>query len=285
MREFRKLIKLLGRRPSEKQLSKQLLGKNDLPSVKDFVDSHVGNLKGNRTLKGMATSDYDTIQIVNKILEAKSPSNKVNRGSATNFFRSNILHQPSYIIKETGSIKVLISDINDFPRYKQFYEKQKNKSSMICIGGPAAEDQVLISSIIDQVRVRLDDILYITRDYRESNISHSAKQSHARHGNALNADEALSGHKLIPILLMRKLLGVDLEEVLEPDYTKIDVEFTIDPRKLRIYFGNELNWLKQEFKKMIGDLTEHDINRLESVLSQEILIAIEMQTGIAEAEE
>src|SRR5690606_37312450 len=64
------------------------------------------------------------------------------------------------------------------------------------------------------------------------------------------------------------------------DYEKIDINFTIDPKMLRIYFGNELNWLKQEYRKKTGKLTEHDINRIESVLSQQILKVLEQETGV-----
>lgn len=267
------------------EATKLLYGKNDLLSLKDAVHSHIAGLQEGGNNKSYFTSDPKTIGIAQKVFAAQGKPNTkiknftVDQLEESNFFENNIFHQPTSSSSEAGSIKVLISDINDFPKYKQQYEASKHKNSMLCVGGPAAEDQIVMASIIDQVRARLDDIIYITRDYNESNVNHSAKQSHARHGNALNADEALSGHRLLPILLMRKLLGVTLDDVLESDYKKIDVEFTIDPKKLRIYFGNELNWLKQELKKRNKELTEHDVNRLESVLSQEILMAIEAQTG------
>lgn len=277
------LTRLFKPKPSTELLKHQLLGSQDLPSVENFVDTHIGNLRSRVDTKGMFTSDPETIYLATKVLNSQKPSSDIRGGTARKFFEDNIFCQPTLSTSETGSIPVVISDINDFPGYKQQYEAQAHKNVMLCVGGPAAEDQTVMAGVIDRVRARLDDIVYITRDYKESNVNHSAKQSHARHGNALNADEALSGHKLLPILLMRKLIGIDLEDVLEPDYVKIDVKFTIDPEKLRIYFGNELNWLKQELIKQTGKekLTEHDINRLESALSQEILIALEMQTGVA----
>lgn len=200
------------------------------------------------------------------------------------FYKKYIFSQPDMATQEKGSIPVIISDIQDYPKFKKQFEaraakKKEGKSIMLCVGGPAAEDQAVLAGVIDQVRGRLEDIVFITRDYKESNVNHSAKQSHARHGNALNADEALSGHRIMPVLLMRKLLGVSVDDTLDPNYIKIDIPFTIDPKKLGIYFGNELNWLKQEWLKRNGELTEHDINRIESVLSQEILISLEMHTG------
>ncbi len=264
------------------QTIKLLLGKDDLPSVRAIIDIHLTSLRRRKSLKGTFTSDPSTIEIAQKVLmdcETKSTSAKQSI-TESRFFRDKIFSQPNLNVQETGSIRVLISDIRDFPIFHQQYKAKASKNVMICVGGPAAEDQVVISAVVNKVRTRLDDIIYITRDYKESNVNHSAKQSYARHGTALNADESLSGHKLLPVLLMRSLIGTSLADILEPDYNKIDVEFTIDPRKLRIYFGNELNWLKQEYKRRIGTLTEHDVNRLESVLSQQILIALESHTGV-----
>jgi hypothetical protein len=264
------------------QTIKILLGKDDLPSVRAIIDIHLTSLTGRESLKGTFTSDPSTIEIAQRVLrdsESKSTNTQQSK-IESRFFRDKIFSQPNLNVQEMGSIRVLISDINDFPIFHQQYKAKALTSAMICVGGPAAEDQVVISSVINKVRTKLDDIVYITRDYKESNVNHSAKQSHARHGTALNADESLSGHKLLPVLLMRSLIGTKLEDVLEPDYKKIDVKFTIDPKKLRVYFGNELNWLKQEYKRKMGDLTEHDVNRLESVLSQQILIALESHTGV-----
>ncbi len=252
----------------------RLRGKNDLPSIGEFLAAHGNELARGRDMKGKFTSDQHTIDITREVFRSG------NKAKSLAFFEDKIFFQPPYSTEETGSIKVKISDIRDFPKYTRDYEAEKGREAMICVGGPAAEDQVVMSKIIAGVKSRLEDVIYITRDYKESNVNHSAKQSHARHGNALNADEALTGHALLPTLLLRKFLGTDPEEVLDSDYRKIDVKFTIDPRKLRIYFGNELNWLKQEYKRRNGELTEHDINRMEAVLSQEIMQVVEKEAGL-----
>ncbi len=248
--------------------------KDDLPSFDDFLISHGDALARKKDMKGKFTLDPQTINIAKKVFDS---GNKTTNLAP---FADRIFSQPDRAISETGSIKVKISDIRDFPKYTRDYEAEKNRSAMICVGGPAAEDQVVMAKVIFDIRKKLEDIIYLTRDYKESNVSHSAKQSHARHGNALNADESLTGHALLPTLLMRKILGTSIEDVLDSDYKKIDVQFTIDPRKLRIYFANELNWLKQEYKRRNGELTEHDINRMEAVLSQEIMNIIEKEANL-----
>ncbi|MBM5783035.1 MAG: hypothetical protein FJ368_06435, partial [Pelagibacterales bacterium] len=207
----------------------------DFPSIEEFVTPHIDDLKRERDIKGRTTADLQTIDAVRKILRNNNQSGDLE------FFKKTILTQPTHSTNETGSIKVKISDIRDFPRPFRDYESKRNQDSMVCVGGPAAEDQVVMASIIPQLREKLNDIVYLTRDYKESNVNHSAKQSHARHGNALNADEELTGHALLPTIIMRQLLGVDVEDTLDSDYRKVDVKFTIDPKKLRIYFGNELN--------------------------------------------
>ncbi len=254
----------------------KLEGKYDLPSIEEFLIPHKDSLKRRDGIKGMFTSDKHTIRAASDVLGGAGHSGD----DGSNFHEKKIFSQPPHSSSEAKSIKVKVSDIRDFPKYRKQYEKNKGRSVMLCVGGPAAEDQVVLASVITGVREKLNDILYITRDYKESNVNHAAKQSHARHGNALNADSRLTGHSLIPLIVMRKLIGVSLEEALEPDFIKVDVEFTIDPKKLKIYFGNELNWLKQQYKKYKGDLTEHDINRLESLLSQEILNVLEKETGV-----
>ena len=252
-----------------------LHGKNDLPSVAEFITPHVDELKRGRDLKGRITSDPKTIDAVRSVFRHN------HKGQTLDFLERTIFVQPHQSASETGSVKVKIADIHDFPKHVRDYEAEQRKESLLCIGGPATEDQVVMSGIITSIRERLDDILYMTRDYKESNVNHSARQSHARHANALNADDSLTGHALLPILIMRKILGSDVEDVLDADYRKIDVKFTIDPKKLRIYFGNELNWLKQEYRSLQGQLTEHDINRMEAVLSQEIMHVVEQQAEIS----
>jgi len=272
-----KLIKLtIPKRKFASLKRKNLFEKHDFPSMVDFVEAHENSFLAGRTMKGMFTSDLQTIQAASDVLLSKTPSPKLGGDKTAKFFGSNIFHQPPLSTMETGSIKVLISDLSDFPEFKRQHDSKKGEDVMMCVGGPAAEDQIVMASIMENIRTRL---IYVTKDYLESNVNHSAKQSNARHGTTLNADTSLSGHGLLPVLLMRKLIGVTLQDVLEPDYKKVDVEFTIDPAKLKIYFGNELNWLQKRYQKLKGDLTEDDVNRIESVLSQEILIALEEQTG------
>lgn len=247
-------------------------GQNDLPSVKEFTRTHIDLTMQRIDCNKMFTSDPETSNIAQKVFK--------NYNHNSDFYNKNIFTQPSKLQEECGSIKVLISDIGDFPQYEEMSEKYANENRMLAIGGPAAEDQVVLANIVDGIRNKLVKTTFLTRDYKESNVNHSAKQSHARHGNALNADDSLTGHALLPTFFLRKLLGVTPEETLAPDYKKIDIKFEISPRKLKIYFGNEWNWLKQEWKKRNGELTEHDINRLESILSQEILHIVEKQAGM-----
>ena len=76
----------------------------------------------------------------------------------------------------------------------------------MAIGGPSAYDQTLISALIGQIRSN-HDIHFYTRNYLETNVWHSANQSHARHGNALNADPVLSGRHLLPLVFKRMLFS------------------------------------------------------------------------------
>ena len=259
-----------------------LRGKNDLPSIGEFLISHKDSLRDGIELKGQFTSDEQTSDIAKNILNGKFELG----GENSSFFKKMIVSQPDYSSSDIRSIDVIISDIADleFSILREKYDEQKlmakGKDVMLCIGGPAAENQVVLAGLIPKIRERLSNITYITRDYKEANANHSAMQSHARHGNALNADSNLTGHALLPLILMRNLIGVTPEESLDPDYRKIDVPFTIDPTKLRIYFGNEINYWKQKHRESTGKITEHDINRIESMISQEIMKTVEEETGI-----
>lgn len=73
---------------------------------------------------------------------------------------------------------------------------------------------------------------------------HSALQSHARHGNALNADPILSGRHLLPLIFKRLITGVSLNEVVERDFIKIDVKLN-NFAYVSEYVKNEFNGLKQ----------------------------------------
>lgn len=267
---------LLGETKKPDQIPKFLYGKEDLPSVKKFVEVHTEHLARRKDIKSLFTSDPETVGIAKRVLGNTSKSKSI---SAAKFFEDKFLSQQMSLSQERGSVKVLLSDIADFPDFAEQYRESVEKNVMMCVGGPAAEDQSVMTGMISSVREKLDDVVYMTRDYAESNANHSAMQSHARHGNALNADRELTGHALLPTIILRGLIGITTEETMDPDYRKVDVQLTIDPKKLRIYFGNELNWLKQEYRRSEGKLTEHDINRLESMLSQEIICAFEEKTG------
>lgn len=257
-----------------------LRGKVDLPSIGEFITSHEDSLRRGVGLKGKFTSDKKTIDIAAEVFRDAASLDE----EGSNFFKKMVFSQPEHKSSEIRSIDVLVSDIADFTDVRRKYEKEKlasaKKDVMLCIGGPAAENQVVLAGLIPKIRERLNNITYITRAYKEANANHSAMQSHARHGNALNADPSLTGHALLPLILMRNLIGITPEEALDPDYRKIDVPFTIDPTKLRIYFGNEINYWKQKYREATGRLTEHDINRIESMISQEILKTVEEEVGV-----
>lgn len=252
-----------------------LYGVHDLPSVRKFIELHIDEWTSGRDLKKAAVADEETIKIAKKVLRNS------HFGDDYDFLEKAIFEQPKSLRNEAGSIQVRISDICDFPEFFSRYEFAKNDDVMMCVGGPAAEDQIVISSVIQKINSALKQRIYLTRDYRESNVNHSAKQSHSRHASALNADESLTGHALLPVLLKRLIIGDDLKEVLDPDYRKVDVKPSINPRRIGIYFGNELHWIKQKIRERNDQPTEHDINRIEAVISQEIMQIIEDEVGLS----
>lgn len=111
------------------------------------------------------------------------------------------------------------------------------------------------------------DVHFYCRNYLESNVMHSALQSHARHGNALNADPILSGRNLLPLVLKRLFFGVKFNEVVERDFIKIDVKLNNFAYIIE-YIKNEFNGIKQLYLGWRGKFNEHDLNRFESVVSQ-----------------
>jgi len=107
---------------------------------------------------------------------------------------------------------------------------------MVAIGGPSAYDQTLISTLIEPIR-STHDINFYCRNYLETNVLHSANQSHARHGNALNADPVLSGRYLLPLVFKRMLFKTTVNEVTNFDYIKVDVKLN-NPKYLVEYLKN-----------------------------------------------
>jgi len=93
-------------------------------------------------------------------------------------------------------------------KYNQW--RNQGKGRIVAIGGPSATDQTLLSTMIPSIRDNYD-VHYYCRDYLESNVLHSASQSHARHGNALNADPVLRGLYLLPVLFRRMLFKPTLD--------------------------------------------------------------------------
>lgn len=130
------------------------------------------------------------------------------------FVQENILGCPSNNTNETESLKVNICNINKYPLIKKAYNdwKMTGQKRIIAIGGPSAHDQTLLSMLIPSIS-GTHDVHFYCRNYLETNVMHSALQSHARHGNALNADPILSGRHLLPMIFKRLLFGVKLEDV------------------------------------------------------------------------
>lgn len=114
--------------------------------------------------------------------------------------------------------------------------KESGKDRVVAIGGPAATDQTMISGMIPAIK-DTHDIHYYCRNYKESNLLHSASQSHARHGNALNADPVLSGRNLLPLVMKRMLFKTSYEEVTRSDFVKVDVKLN-NPRYYLPYLKN-----------------------------------------------
>jgi hypothetical protein len=77
----------------------------------------------------------------------------------------------------------------------------------------------------------------------------------------------LSGRHLLPKVLKRWFVPTQVEEVIQPNYIKIDVKLNT-LKYLREYVKNEYNGIKQFFLWWIGQKNEHDLNRFESVVSQ-----------------
>lgn len=188
----------------------------------------------------MKTTCASTLNIAEKILKDNP------------FLHKNLMSSPSASTSETGSIKVKICDINNHEQIKAQYQswRSEGKSRIVAIGGPSAYDQTLISSFIDPIR-STHDVNFYCRNYLETNVLHSANQSHARHGNALNADPVLSGRHLLPLVFKRMLFRPTVSDVIEPDYIKVDVKLDT-PKYLVEYVKNEYNGIHQIVKSWLG---------------------------------
>ena len=190
-----------------------------------------------------------------------------------------LLTPPSQSTNEQRSRVIRFSAIEHFPQYHLEYRKCKDKTALLSVGGPAALDTAVLASLIK--RTQLCQNTFVSGPFRESNLAHSALQLHVRHGTALNADSHLTGHALLLPFLVRNIWGCSIENALHPDFRKVDLHISsISAEKLRIYIGNEFNWLWQALRYRLGLMTEHDLNRLESTFSQDVLHLIEDVSGV-----
>ncbi len=252
-----------------------------MPSAEEFVRHHARLSSESKDLKTYLTTDKETLVVAKRIVK-----NQKLESQSEEFLEKLILGEKSAKSDEKGSMPVYIAPIEDseYESAHQEYLSTKTKERVMAVGGPAAEDQILLSSFIPSLREKINSF-FISAGWANTNQSNSAMQVHARHGNALNADSALTGHALLSKLLQRELIKIIVgpanelrKSIEEPDYRKIHVKFTLDPRKLKIYLGNEINWAKQKFRKdILKEQDQHDLNRLESVLSAEIMRAVEKE--------
>ncbi len=245
----------------------ELKRKTDLSSFAEMVDAHAELIDQKKLVKGMVSKDAETLRIAQNIISKQSHD------------LSYVLKEQTNQINELASIKVEIDSIKNFPDHFESYKRDKEKDVMICVGGPSAEDQALIASLIPQIKNRLDKIIYVTRSYAESNLASSAKQYHIRHANALNANDHLTGRAIIRSVVKRAIFGVTKNEMLSPNFLKIDVSGIFSSRNLPIYLGNELNSIIQKIREFRGKLTEHDINRIGAFLGGEFFEILEKEIG------
>jgi len=261
---------------------KELRGKHDLLGFREALAFHDGsnnpdekesdNAIDVRPIKKYMTQDQKTLEVLEKVIKNSGQSR-----SEQEFLLECLTKLPK---KADESHEVIIDDINNYPEFqRQILEKGQN-NDLISVGGPAAVDTTVFALTIPGIKEKIGNAIFITDSLLDSNIWHSAWQNHARHGNALNADESLSGHKILSKFLERYFFGSSLEEILKPDYLKIDLDLAkVNMRRLVIYLGNELNWAKQTILESIGMETEHDVSRQVSSLSTDLLHLLEKQTN------
>lgn len=130
---------------SVKTLSRQ----SDLPSLSEMVNKHVQLLNVSEC-KYMRTSDQKTLQIAENIL-------KKNK-----FLTENVLGKPAENVSETRSARVKICDIRRNKEILNSYNEWASKQNkrILAIGGPAAIDQTVISSMIPEIKNNYDVQFY-----------------------------------------------------------------------------------------------------------------------------
>ncbi|CAF3489442.1 unnamed protein product [Rotaria socialis] len=236
--------------PKHPKLNK-FVHEKSFKSLAESVEFHEEALNNGRYIKGFFTSDDMTLKAAHEIL-AGNPYET--------FLTGLLLKPPSQSIREQRSREITLCAIENFPEYLPEYNKYKNEISLVSVGGPAALDTSLIASINSNMK-KMQQNIYISGPFSEN-----------RH---------LTGHALMWPFLVRSVMGCPIEEALHPDFRKIDMKFSsITPEKLNIYLRNEFNWLWQAVRYRFGLMTEHDLNRLESALSQELLHRIEHVIGV-----
>ncbi len=253
---------------------------NQLPSVTEFLNKHFDSSYFKEDVKTVLTEDVKTFELAEEIISKHAQKEGFSE-EAKESLKKIITEPKSARTDEKGSIDVVIAKIEGTEFEDQLMQQSSEKKKMICVGGPAAVDQALLASTIPQIAEKTD-VVYVGAGHWYSNLVNSALQVHARHGNALNADDSMTGHALLAIMLARGVIGIvnktgEAEDAVEnPDYRKIHVKFTLDAEKLGIYLGNEANWLKQKIvKNFLKKPDQHDLNRLESVVSAEIMYALQ----------
>lgn len=253
------------------------------PSVEQSLKFHVDqSLKLDGDVKTYLTDDFQTIKTAEKVIDGYVAEKELNQ-SHKQFLTNLILGKKEDESDEKGSKFLYISPIEG-SEYEESHKKHletSKKKKIAHVGGPAAVDGTLLSAMIPDLSEKIDTI-FVGAGYELTNQSNSAAQVHARHGNALNADDALTGHALLPAVIKRGILKVliggasELEDAVDnAGYRKIHIKFTLDPEKLGIYVGNEVNWAKQKFRKAITGSDQHDLNRIESVVSEKIMYLVQ----------
>lgn len=257
-----------------------------LESVKKMVSHHIDASLAGEDVKTYLTEDEATLELAEKIVEEFAEKKSLS-AREKEYFRNLILDTKEDNSQQKGSLPVLISQIEG-SKFEELHQQHLKavanggKKKMLCIGGPAAVDQALLVAAIPEISATTN-VSYIGAGHWLSNLVNSALQVHARHGNALNADDALTGHSLLPTLISRNIVRLaaggrlETEDAIEnPSYRKIHIKFTLDQEKLGIYLGNEGNWLKQKFvKNILGQKDQHDLNREESVISAKIMHSLQ----------
>ena len=182
---------------------------NLINNIKEAVDFH--NLSSE--FHSFFTSDQDVIIIVKDILKKDYSDFEINN------------------IKDSDS-NITFNNIKNSPHFDN-YLKNKNQNVMIAAGGPSAEEQVVIAATDKNIKQKFDQIIYLTRNYLESNSHHSTKQMHSRNSSALYANDHFAGHKLLKNSILKNFFPKKYN-ISDINYPKIDIKLTFDPKLLKI---------------------------------------------------